>query len=84
MARACGVGQQRLLAAGRVAVANLRLRDAVRCIELRAIAAEQIRDHVDRARRVEHVHDRAAVFRRDLHRRVLLARRRAADQQRQS
>ena len=35
------------------------------------------------ARRVEHVHRRSAVLRRDLHRRVLPAGRRAADEQRQ-
>ena len=44
---------------------------------------EQARHDVDRARRVEHVHRRPAVLRRDLHRRVLPAGRRAADEQRQ-
>ncbi len=47
------------------------------------LAAQQARDHVDHARRVGHVHGRLRVLRRDLHRRVLRARRRAADQQRQ-
>ena len=43
---------------------------------------EQLGHDVDRARGVEHVHDRLAELRSDLHRRMLTARRRAADQQR--
>ncbi len=45
-------------------------------------AIEQRRDDAHRARRVEHVHRRLAVTRRDLHRGVLAARRRAADEER--
>ena len=44
---------------------------------------EQIADHSDDARGVEHVQRRAAVLRRDPNGRVLLRRRRAADQERQ-
>ena len=78
------VRQQRLLAARRVLLAQRLLRLAVRRVERRpARRSSRLDTDVHRARRVEHVHDRSAVLRRDLHRRVLPARRRAADQQRQ-
>ena len=47
-----------------------------------AIVGEQVAADADRAARVGHVDDRPLVVRRDLHRGVHAARRRAADQQR--
>ena len=48
-----------------------------------ALVAEEAGGHRHGAAGVEHVHDRLAVVRRDLDRRVRAARRRAADEQRQ-
>jgi hypothetical protein len=45
--------------------------------------AEQARDDIDGTGCIEHVDDRLCVFRRDLYRRMGLARGRAANQQRQ-
>ena len=78
------VGEQRLLAARLVLLADLVLRFAVALHErAAAVGAHERCDDVDDARRVEHVHGRLRVLRRDLHRRVLPAGRRAADEQRQ-
>ena len=83
LARACSYDEQRLLAPrARTSRGFLPARRGSARSNAGLARAEQARHDVDRARRVEHVHDRPAVLRRDLHRRVLPARRRAADEQR--
>jgi hypothetical protein len=77
--------EQRPLAPGAVLFAKQFLAGAGLALELRApIVAQQARHHVDDARRVQDVNRRLAVLGRDLHRGVLRARGRAANQQRQT
>ena len=84
-ARACSYGSSgcslRVAVAARAAPPARR--GCSRSNASRRSSLEQARHDVDDARGVEHVHGRPAVLRRDLHRRVLPAGRRAADQQRQ-
>ena len=83
-ARAPRQRQQRLPLALAVQLAQPVLVDAVLLVERRAaLRVEQVADHADDSRRVEDVHRRLAVLGRDADRRVLLRRRRAADQERQ-
>ena len=78
-----GVGTQRLVPAGRILLSQGGLIRAVGPVErIPPRRIEEARHHVDHPRGIRHVHRAPVVGGRDLHRGVLAAGGRAADQQR--